>query len=199
MNFEGSTQARSWLFDEASLQACRLRALSFDQAKVNGVKKFASGFHHRKGDDKVEEIVQSRGLTPADQDSVLRFHAHQIQSLVGPNALLPDLRNSETVLSTAITYFRRFYLSNSILDIHPRKMAVACAFFASKVEEEKVEVSITTHRIMVKADGSLVAWQIFRYVILAVLKTRKTVGCFSSRPTDLSILVKTRLADKMVC
>lgn len=64
-----------------------------------------------------------------------------MQTLVGPTALLPELRTSVTVLSTAIMLFRRFYLSNSILYFNPRKMAAACALFAAKSEEEKIEVS----------------------------------------------------------
>jgi hypothetical protein len=54
---------------------------------------------------------------------------------------LLELCTSETVLSSALMYFRRFYLSNCILDINPRKMAAACAFFAAKAEEERVDVS----------------------------------------------------------
>jgi cyclin H len=61
--------------------------------------------------------------------------------LIGPQAILPSLVRSPTVLATAITFFRRFFLSNSILDFTPRRMAVAAAFLAAKVEDQKVEVS----------------------------------------------------------
>lgn len=70
----------------------------------------------------------------------MQFHAHQIQTLVGPYALLPELRRSQKVLSTAIILFRRFFLSNSVVEFNPRKIATAAAFFAAKVEEEKIEV-----------------------------------------------------------
>lgn len=81
---------------------------------------------------------------------MIHFHAHQIQSLVGPGALLAELRTNSTVLSTAIMLFRRFYLSNSIIEVSPRKMAVASAFFAAKVEDQKVEVSTMVFDIFVR-------------------------------------------------
>jgi hypothetical protein len=81
-------------------------------------------------------------LTPHDQDVLVHFHAHQIQRLLGPNAIFPQLQRSASVLSTAIMLFRRFYLSNSVIDFHPRNMAVASALLAVKVDcENKLEVS----------------------------------------------------------
>jgi cyclin H len=151
MDFNRSTQARSWLFDEDSLAACRERAAAeASAAKENEprVRKFASGFHsrfskEREGSTAPNELPNSSvpTLSPSDKETLVRFHAHQIQALVGPTALLSELCTSETVLSSAIMYFRRFYLSNCILDINPRKMAAACAFFAAKAEEERIDVS----------------------------------------------------------
>jgi hypothetical protein len=112
------------------------------------VRKFASGFHSRFSKECEESPAANDlpnssvpTLSPSDKETLVRFHAHQIQALVGPTALLAELCTSETVLSSAIMYFRRFYLSNCILDINPRKMAAACAFFAAKAEEERIDVS----------------------------------------------------------
>jgi hypothetical protein len=147
MDFDRSTQSRSWIFDEQSLATCRERAIVVDESdsgtirRVGEVRSFASGFHRSQ----VEPVPPMRTtdpfrFEPEDQDALVRFHAHQIQTLVGPTALLIELRTSMTVLSTAVTFFRRFYLSNSVLAVSPRKMAAACAFFAAKVEEQKIEV-----------------------------------------------------------
>ena len=147
MQFEASTQAKSWMFSSESLLACKRKALSSKSnyatkqtTYVTGqVRKFASGFHKR-GDCQIYANSKSFDLSLHDQELMIQFHAHQIQFLVGPNAILYDLRTSERVLSTAIMFFRRFYLSNSVIDISPRQIAAACSFFAAKVEEEKVEV-----------------------------------------------------------
>ena len=152
MDFNHSTQARSWLFDEDSLAACRERAAVEEASSANGnkprVRKFASGFHSRFSNECEGSPVANYlprlsvpTLSPSDKETLVRFHAHQMQALVGPTALLAELCTSETVLSSAIMYFRRFYLSNCILDINPRKMAAACAFFAAKAEEERIDVS----------------------------------------------------------
>jgi Cyclin, N-terminal domain len=158
MEFEGSTQAKSWLFDQESLGSCKQRAVTLDDASaatttsmlmgLGRIRKFASGYHHTKTASRLQQqhnsSFPSAVVAIAEQEQIIQFHCHQLRPLIGPNALLPDLRTSEVVLATAITFLRRFYLSNSVVDISPRKMAVACAFFAAKVEEEKIEVGRPT-------------------------------------------------------
>lgn len=148
MQFCSSSQAKSWMFSSKSLAACKRRALSFNliidrttvMPTVNHVRKFASGFHRREELNTSPNSIVPPTISIHEQETMIQFHAHQIQFLIGPNAILYDLRTNEKVLSTAIIYFRRFYLSNSIIEISPRKIAAACAFFAAKVEEERVEV-----------------------------------------------------------
>ena len=118
------------------MEACRQRAVCSCNQK--GVRNYASGYQHV---ERRPKLTPAGALTAADQESLVQFHSHQFQTLVGPTALLPELRTSVAVLSTAVMLFRRFYLSNSVLDFHPRKLAAACALFAAKVEEEKIEVS----------------------------------------------------------
>ena len=149
MQYSTSSQAKSWIFSSESLAECKRRALSCDlkndrrdlKTSVSQVRKFASGFHRREEFNANPDLFSPSTILIHEHDTMIQFHAHQIQFLIGPNAILYDLRTSEKVLSTAIMYFRRFYLSNSIIEISPRKIAAACAFFSAKVEEEKVEVS----------------------------------------------------------
>jgi cyclin H len=152
MDFVCSTQAKSWMFSVESLEACRQRAVVMDRdlawqsapTFLGRVLKFASGFH-RHYQQKSLGISEPASyyhsaISVHDQEILVQFHAHQIQFLVGPSAILHDLRTSGTVVATAITFFRRFFLSNSVVEVNPRRIAVACAFFAAKAEEEKVEV-----------------------------------------------------------
>ena len=152
MEFEKSTQYRSWMFNEESLQDCKDKAASL-RSDV-GARSFACGFHQeqeRTGKRKRQEPYSADHgpsplfLSPSDQDTLVHFHAHQIQRLIGPNAVFPSLRRSASILSTAIMLFRRFYLSNSVLDFHPREIAAASALLAVKVDcERKLEVSSKT-------------------------------------------------------
>jgi hypothetical protein len=157
MNFTTSSQRKSWIFSEESLAACRDKASrgSTDGAHSSRVQKFASGFHARQvvdtcgcadtsctnvSSDTTKTDTKGPILSTRDQETLVQFHAHQIQTLVGPYALLPELRRSQKVLSTAIVLFRRFFLSNSVIECNPRKIAAAAALFAAKSEEEKIEV-----------------------------------------------------------
>ena len=157
------------MFDESSLMECRRQASVSVAAEKSiclkpGIRKFASGFGQRKNQNSRKEQTdlnlnncptidnfvsgnpQSRAtqsLCPVDQEILVHFHSHQIQRLIGPNAIFPELRRSACTLSTAIMLFRRFYLSNSVIDFHPRNMAAASALLAVKVDcENKLEVSV---------------------------------------------------------
>ena len=172
MDFDRSTQARSWLFDSHTLLQCRQKALD-DQPTATGtssvarVRKFASGFHSRHADAArlhsradfdppidtscsigetslcPEPLIRRTSLLSVqEQETLVRFHAHQLSMLVGPYAVFQGLVRSPSVLATAIVFFRRFYMSNSVLDFEPRKIAVAAAFLASKVEDSIIEVSL---------------------------------------------------------
>lgn len=154
LDFDKSTQAKYWMFDEESLRECREEAsksVGGDGSNTNKngtprVRKTASGYHHirtTKGPQNGKGIsVQTlpppaSPLTPEDQELLVHFHAHQIQRLIGPNAIFPALRRSSSVLSTAIMLFRRFYLSNSVIDFHPRDIAAASALLACKADCER--------------------------------------------------------------
>lgn len=147
------------MFDEQSIAECRAVAVAAtgDLTTPARPRKFASGFHQRRltSDDnatlpitgRCSPIVHTRmhplpSLTVSEQEVLIRFHAHQITSLVGPEALLPELRCGRTALSTAITLFRRFFLSNSVADFSPRHISVAAAFLGAKLEESKIEVGV---------------------------------------------------------
>ena len=149
MNFSSSSQRKSWVFSQHSLDACKQRAVAGSAATRGRVQKFASGFHSQWKRSTGSVANQppattertSSMLSVRDQETLVQFHAHQIQTLVGPHALVTELRRSQKVLSTAVVLFRRFFLSNSVIEFNPRKIATAAAFLAAKLEEERVEVS----------------------------------------------------------
>ena len=173
MNFEQSTQANYWMFDRQSLLACKEKASlvtslteSAQPSKVKA-KNFACRFQERRLETSTQDFCKplhssvdsfSSKMATLDQDILVHFHSHQIQRLVGPNAIFPELRRSTSVLSTAIMLFRRFYLSNSVIDFHPRNIGVASALLAVKVDcEPNLNVSamfgfsrlFPVHRVLV--------------------------------------------------
>ena len=69
------------------------------------------------------------------------------------------------MLSTAIMLFRRFYLSNSVIDFHPRNIAAASALLSAKVDcERNVDVSTLRER------KKIVALCVFRVFDIRALR-----------------------------
>lgn len=150
------------MFDEASLRECK-RAASLVRSNSDSIKarNFACGFHrnqvgkrdlYERADDSQSFPLHS--IATGDQDTLVHFHAHQIQRLVGPNAVFPALKRSASSLSTAIMLFRRFYLSNSVIEFHPRDIAAASALLAIKVDcERKLPVSTSINNFVAVGFG----------------------------------------------
>jgi len=80
-----------------------------------------------------QPINQTPALSVQDEECIVRFHAHLISFLVGPNALFAEMKRDSVFVATAILLFRRFYLSNSVIDFDPRKIAAASVFLAGKI------------------------------------------------------------------
>ena len=154
MEFQNSSQAKFWLFDEQSLALCQEQAVRTGCERVG---KFASGFHWRSRDSDAEVTLSDFNGTCSDvsnQKIIVQLHANEIRTLIGPTAILEQLKTSLKTLWTAVSFFRRFYLSNSIIEIDPRTIAVACCFLAAKVEEEKIQVRLSFHPIVLVKDES---------------------------------------------
>lgn len=45
------------------------------------------------------------------------------------------------VIGTSLAYFKRYYLRNSVMDLHPKQMIVTCMYLACKVEEFNVSIT----------------------------------------------------------
>lgn len=134
MNFEGSTQKTSWMFESAqALENCRLEALCATKS-LRGVPQYSVRTASRRGATLTTSLPKTPDFVNAlrDQELLLRFHGHQIKSLI------PSL--DQRVKDTAVTYLRRFYLANSVVQHHPRPIAVAALFLASKVEDNRINI-----------------------------------------------------------
>jgi len=164
VDFEMSSQAKCWMFDEISLHKCREQACgnkqqqsTRDSGSTKRVCKFACRYYNRTkaaetSDRKRIQIPtdMSSTISQHDQETLVHFHAHQIQKLIGPNAIFPLLKRRSSVLSTAIMLFRKFYLSNSVIDFHPRNIAAASALLAVKTDcEQNIPIDVLSHATLV--------------------------------------------------
>lgn len=164
VDFEMSSQSKYWMFNETTLNDCRKEACSGSGVKTRTkggkprVRKFACGYHGRMSEsvttqnnnDTPPVTSLSSTISPEDQETLIHFHAHQIQKLIGPNAIFPMLKRGPSVLSTAIMLFRKFYLSNSVIDFHPRNIAAASALLAVKTDcERNLPIDVLAHATLV--------------------------------------------------
>lgn len=88
-----------------------------------------------------KDFDPSKFLTPREENLLLRFYASKLFSLIGPNAQIPRLRKESKVAYTAALFFKRFYLSNSVMMYDPKRIMVGAAFLASKVEDSTVDIN----------------------------------------------------------
>eukprot|EP00978_Attheya_sp_CCMP212_P014965 scaffold38423_cov51-Attheya_sp.AAC.6 len=185
---------------------------SFNRVRV---RNFASGYHSRFRDGvsgplsasvpyqdmsvdtpshetsraRSNEVDQPINQTPAlsvqDEERIVRFHAHLISFLVGPKALFVELKRDSMFVATAILLFRRFYLSNSVIDFDPRKIAAASVFLAGKipgVEGKTLSVSAVSLfdniRIIMLSEGHSVATcELYEETIPYGLMSVADIGC----------------------
>ncbi|CAM9431375.1 unnamed protein product [Ectocarpus sp. 8 AP-2014] len=81
-------------------------------------------------------------LTVEEECLVKNYYAKKIQETCGRDSADEDLRRSDKVQATAIAYFHRFYLSNSVLEHDPKILILTCVFLASKTEEQMTNVNL---------------------------------------------------------
>jgi cyclin H len=111
------------------------------------VEHFGSGFskrletleakHQTNSHEAANSLAGQTGhefLTVSDEQTLVRFYASKLPSLIGPAATVPRLRRESKVTATAALLFRRFFLSNSVMLFDPKALMVAAAFLASKVQ-----------------------------------------------------------------
>jgi len=106
-------------------------------------------------------------LSEEEYQRLMIFYAYFIQ------ALGEQLKVKQQVIATAIVYFKRFYVRNSLKSIDPLLMAPTCIFLASKVEEFGVISNsrlISTCQTVVKTKFSFAFPQEFPYRINHVLE-----------------------------
>jgi len=78
-------------------------------------------------------------LAPEDEVALLQYFAYMIQDACGHRS--ESIKRGLHVQATALTFFKRFFLSNSMLDFDPKVVLMACVFLAGKVEYEYIRLS----------------------------------------------------------
>ncbi|KAM9858368.1 cyclin-H [Aulostomus maculatus] len=122
--FHDSSQRKYWTFDtEEEVEQMRCEANQKFRQKM-----IESGKH---------VVNESVFLERYEEDILFRHYERRLQEFC--NVFKPAMPKS--VVGTAIMYFRRFYMNNSIMEYNPRIIMLTCAYLACKVDEFNVSSS----------------------------------------------------------
>ncbi|XP_034941959.1 cyclin-H [Chelonus insularis] len=122
--FSTSTQKKYWMYkDENDLTSLR------EKTNAEYIEKF--------GVNMTPEQKAQFFLSATEERTLLRFHELQLRDFC--KKFSPPM--PKATIATALHYFKRFYLRNSVMDYHPKEILVTCVYLASKVEEFNVSIS----------------------------------------------------------
>ncbi|XP_067464161.1 cyclin-H isoform X1 [Thunnus thynnus] len=119
--FHNSSQKKHWTFNSEE---------ELEQMRYNANQKF-----RKKTVESGKPIVSESMFLERHEEDIL-FRHYEKRLLDFCNAFKPVMPKS--VVGTAIMYFRRFYLNNSIMEYHPRIIMLTCAYLSCKVDEFNV-------------------------------------------------------------
>lgn len=122
--FPMSTQKKCWVFsDENDLVELR--------------QKSNANFIEKHGSSMTSEQKAEYFLSDSEERTLVRYYENQLRELGKRfNPTMP-----RATVATALHYFKRFYLRNSVMDYHPKEILVTCVYLACKVEEFNVSIS----------------------------------------------------------
>ncbi|XP_026177089.1 cyclin-H [Mastacembelus armatus] len=119
--FHNSSQRKYWIFkSEDEVEHMRYKA--------------NQKFRYKMLESGKAGLTESMFLERHEEDILFRHYEKRLLDFC--SAFKPVMPKS--VVGTAIMYFRRFYLNNSIMEYHPRIIMLTCAYLSCKVDEFNV-------------------------------------------------------------
>jgi len=115
MDFTETTQYKNWTFTKKELLELRRTAHN------NARKRF--------------QAFEQHFVTFEQEEQLCLYYA----AVAGPSHA-KKYNFTSKVMGTALIYFRRFYLFNSIMEFHPKDMILTCMYMASKTEEYNIAI-----------------------------------------------------------
>ncbi|KAI5122558.1 hypothetical protein M0805_004777 [Coniferiporia weirii] len=128
--YEGSTQFRHWRYSQQQLHDIRA---SLNTAAVNAIK---NAFEV----DMLGSSANVTFLTSEEEHLLVKLYIGKVSQLCG------HFRFPEEVEATAVSYLKRFYLKNTVMDWHPKNVMLTALFLATKTTNNPISLeAYTTH------------------------------------------------------
>ncbi|KAI0034314.1 cyclin-like protein [Vararia minispora EC-137] len=129
--FQASTQFRNWRFSPERLAATRA---SMNKAAVAVICATFDA-------DEPGSSANVQFLDAAEEHLLVKYY---LSKLVEICALF---HFPEEVEATAITYLKRFYLKNTVMDWHPKNVMLTALFLATKTTNNPIALDLFTSRL----------------------------------------------------
>lgn len=123
--------------DDLYRHSSQFRVWSFTREDLLARKKAS----HERAVEKVSQSLAQKGF-----DSITPLSFEQEQLIIAGYAnnipkIVERFRMPSNVTATAISFFRKFYLINSVMDYHPKEVMCTATFLAFKAENAFVQIS----------------------------------------------------------
>ncbi|XP_075871255.1 cyclin-H [Nelusetta ayraudi] len=150
--FHNSSHKKHWIFK---------REDELEQIRCKANAKFRNKMESGKPGVSVSMLLERR-----EEDVLFRHYERRLMDFC--NAFKPAMPKS--VVGTALMYFRRFYLNNSVMEYHPRIIMLTCAYLSCKVDEFNVSSTQFVGNLVQESPvgQERVAEQILEYELLLI-------------------------------
>eukprot|EP00741_Cyanophora_paradoxa_P016016 tig00000042_g15462.t1 len=159
--FQTSTQRKNWIFTEQELRARRQRSTDLALQHVAASRGASAASPVPDGVADAMDTSPGGGSQPPDSMSLDVEGSEAGSSRSGALQLSVDdalklqlyfeyqidaishkFKFLDSVFATAVTYFKRFYVDNSIIERDPRQILMVCIYVACKTEESYVSAEM---------------------------------------------------------
>ena len=125
--YRASTQYRLWSYTPEALSSLRAKTNTLAAATIQGEH------HHGGGSAECLNVEEELALV-----------THVTRQCLG---VADGIKLPTNVKATAAQYLKRFYLSTSVMDIHPKKIFAGCLYLATKAEHHYISLSSFTEKL----------------------------------------------------
>ncbi|KAJ7630739.1 cyclin-like protein [Roridomyces roridus] len=129
--YEASTQFKNWRYSPDSLASVRA---SLNSAAVAVIRNTFES-------DEPGSSSAVSFLTPDEELLLVRLYISKIPQLCG------FFHFPEEVEATAVSYLKRFYLKNTVMDWHPKNVMLTALFLATKTTNNPISLEAYTNNI----------------------------------------------------
>lgn len=146
--YRNSSQFAKWSFTKQNLK--EMRESSADSTLTRFQEKLTSFLSDSDieslTDEEKEAIAEEFGLgiSADEQLQIVTLYTQKVQ------VFCTKLKLPSEVTATAMVFFKKFYITNSVVDLHPKNLIFTCIFLACKSENHFI--SAETFAAKVKQD-----------------------------------------------